>query len=134
MEAFIDIENALADSGGYGSMYAPPLPEDFATSLPCALFTRVGGTIEGRVLSTHNVSVDVYAETWEQAQLAGAWLGAHIDSLGGQMIGYGEDDDRIEVPVYTASCQAPYNNPDPKHPNVCRVTFLATLATRTITL
>ena len=134
MEAFIDIENALADAGNYSSVCAPPLPEDFASSLPFAVFTRTGGTIEGRVLSIHNVSVDVYAETWEQAQLAAAQAGAFIDALEGQMIGYGEDDDRVEVPCYTAHCQAPYNNPDPLHPNVPRVTFLATLATRTITL
>ena len=131
MDAYIDIEAALADAAG-PSTCAPPLPEGF--SLPFALFTRTGGDTSDHIYTTHNVSVDTYAETWAQAQEYAARGAAWICNLEGQTIGYGEDDDRVEVPVYTATCQAPYNNPDPKHPNVPRVTFMATLATRTIRL
>lgn len=131
MDAYIDIEAALADKFG-PSTCAPPLPEGF--SLPFALFTRTGGDTSDRVYTTHNVSVDVYADTWAVAQQAAAEMAGLIADLDGRNVGYGEDDDRIETPVYVSACQAPYNNPDPKHPNVPRVTFMATLATRTIRL
>lgn len=133
MDAYIDIEAALADKFGAGSS-APPLPEGFTASLPWVLFTRVGGDASDRVYTTHDVSVDVYAATWAAAQKAAANAAGFIAALDGRSIGYTEGSDRIEAPVYVASCQAPYNNPDPKHPNVPRVTFMANLATRTIRL
>ena len=133
MEGYIDIEACLADAiGSHGS--APPLPESYATSLPWALFTRTGGDLASRIYTTHQVSVDVYDSTWQAAQASASLVGALLCNLEGDEIGYGEDDDRIEVPVYSVTLQAPCNNPDPKHPNVPRVTFLATLATRTIDL
>lgn len=133
MEAYIDIEACLADAIGSNAS-APPLPESYTSSLPWALFTRTGGDLGNRIYTTHYVSVDVYDSTWQAAQASASLLGALLCNLEGDEIGYGEDDDRIEVPVYSVSLQAPYNNPDPKHPNVPRVTFLATLATRTIDL
>ena len=131
MDAYIDIEAALADKFGPGTS-APPLPEGF--SLPFALFTRTGGDTSDRVSTTHNVSVDVYADTWAQAQAYAAELAGLIADLDGRNVGYSSNGSRIEAPVYVSACQAPYNNPDPKHPNVPRVTFMATLATRTIRL
>ena len=131
MDAYIDIEAALADKFGPGTS-APPLPEGF--SLPFALFTRTGGDTSDRVYTTHNVSVDVYADTWAQAQAYAAELAGLIADLDGRNIGYTSNGTRIEAPVYVSACQAPYNNPDPKHPNVPRVTFMANLATRTIRL
>ena len=131
MDAYIDIEGALADKFGPGTS-APPLPEGF--SLPFALFTRTGGDTSDRVYTTHDVSVDVYADTWAQAQQSAAELAGLIADLDGRSIGYTSNGTRIEAPVYVSACQAPYNNPDPKHPNVPRVTFMATLATRTIRL
>ena len=131
MDAYIDIEAALADKFGPGTS-APPLPEGF--SLPFALFTRTGGDTSDRVYTTHNVSVDVYAATWAQAQASAAEMAGLIADLDGRNIGYTSNGTRIEAPVYVSACQAPYNNPDPKHPNVPRVTFMANLATRTIRL
>lgn len=133
MDAYIDIEAALADKYGAGSS-APPLPEGFTASLPWVLFTRVGGDSSTHVYTEHDVSVDVYADTWAAAQKAAANAAAFIAALPGRFIGYGDGGTRTEAPVYVASCQAPYNNPDPKHPNVPRVTFMANLATRTIRL
>lgn len=134
MDAYIDIEAALADKFGAGTS-APPLPEGFSASLPWVLFTRTGGDTSDRVYTEHDVSVDVYAATWADAQRAAAQIAGLMADLGGREIGYTEaGGTRTEAPVYTASCQAPYNNPDPKHPNVPRVTFMATLATRTIRL
>lgn len=133
MEGYIDIEAALADAIGSHSS-APPLPETYTSNLPWALFTRTGGDLASRIYTTHQVSVDVYDETWAAAQASASLVGALLCNLEGDEIGHGEDDDRIEVPVYSVTLQAPYNNPDPKHPNVPRVTFLATLATRTIDL
>lgn len=133
MDAYIDIEAALADKFGTGTS-APPLPEAFSASLPWVLFTRTGGDTSDRVYTTHNVSVDVYADTWAQAQAYAAEMAGLIADLDGRNIGYTSNGIRIEAPVYVSACQAPYNNPDPKHPNVPRVTFMATLATRTIRL
>ena len=129
MEQYIDIEAALAEWIAGAS--APPLPADFAENLPWVLFTRTGGAIDSRVLSTHNVSVDVYAATWAAAQQHAAEVASWITASEGFDLYYTQGESQIEVPVYSAHCQAPYNNPDPKHPNVPRVTFLATLATRT---
>ena len=131
MDAYIDIEGALADKFGQGTS-APPLPEGF--SLPFALFTRTGGDTSDRVYTTHNVSVDVYGSTWAAAQQAAAEMAGLIADLDGRNVGYTSNGTRIEAPVYVSACQAPYNNPDPKHPNVPRVTFMANLATRTIRL
>ena len=131
MDAYIDIEAALADKFGPGTS-APPLPEGF--SLPFALFTRVGGDTSDRVYTAHDVSVDVYADTWAQAQASAAEMAGLIADLDGRNVGYSSNGSRIEAPVYVSACQAPYNNPDPKHPNVPRVTFMANLATRTIRL
>lgn len=133
MDAYIDIEAALADKFGTGTS-APPLPEAFSASLPWVLFTRTGGDASDRVYTAHDVSVDVYAATWAQAQAYAAEMAGLIADLPGRNVGYTEGGTRTEAPVYTASCQAPYNNPDPKHPNVPRVTFMANLATRTIRL
>ena len=131
-ETYIDIEAALVDAAG-SNVSAAPLPEDFAENLPWALFTRTGGDIVSRVYCTHNVSVDVYDSTWAAAQASASQAVSFLYALEGNIIGYGNPPE-AEAAVYTVSCQAPYNNPDPKHPNVPRVTFLATLATRTITL
>ena len=131
-ESYIDIEAALAYAFGSNAS-APPLPESYTSSLPWALFTRTGGDIASRVYCTHNVSVDVYDSTWAAAQASASGALAVINALEGSIIGYGNPPE-AEAAVYAVSCQAPYNNPDPKHPNVPRVTFLATLAPRTITL
>ena len=139
----IDIEAGLAAALSTVSsditVSAPPLSADYAANLPFVLVTRTGGTdlggTAGRVYTTHNVDVDVYAPTWELAQMVGSVMWAAIKALPGEMLTYDwpeDDGDEVSAPVYTADCGAPYNNPDPKHPNVPRVTFPATLATRTV--
>ena len=125
-----DIEGALAAQ--FANTSAPPLPEDFAGTLPFALFTRVGGSISERVVNSHSLSIDVYASTSAAAQAAAADLLEGVSALEGQSISWTEGTDTVATPVYEVDCGIPYNNPDPLHPNVPRVTFTATLATRAI--
>lgn len=124
MAIYVDIEAALAEE--LASSSAPPLPETFTESLPFALFTRVGGSMSDMVYALQSVSVDVYAATWASAQAAAQGCARAIIAMEGTTIGSGD----CRTPIYAASCGAPYNNPDPLHPTVPRVTFLADLATR----
>ena len=101
---------------------APPLPSGYADSLPWHLFTRTGGSIRSRVITSHSVDVDVYAGTWAAAQAAAANATAVLLALEGGML----DGDA----VYTVSPGLAYTNPDPRHPNIPRVTFGVTLETR----
>lgn len=119
-----DIEGALAaafTASGYAAS-APPLPSGYTASLPWLLFTRTGGSIRSRVITTHSVDVDVYAGTWAAAQAAAANATAALLSMEGSML----DGDA----VYTVDPGLAYTNPDPLHPNIPRVTFSVTLATR----
>lgn len=102
--------------------YAMPLPLDFDSHLPCALVTRTGGDTVSRVLNVHSVSVDVYAETWGEANekasdVAGAIVGMVGATVGGKS-------------VTETDCNVPYANPDPRHESVPRVTMTATITVR----
>lgn len=127
----IDIEDALrqdlptaATLGGF-SIYAaaPPVPETLGSSLPFVIPERVGGTRDSIVIDTHNVSIDVYAKTWGKAQeTANKLVGivAELPDIDGLSADY------LEADITTL----PYNNPDPRHQDVPRVTFAASVICR----
>lgn len=125
-----DIEGALAAQ--FANTSAPPLPEDFDGLLPYALFTRVGGSISERVVNSHSLSIDVYDATWASAQASAAALLEAVTALEGRTIVWIEGATQQSTPIYTVDCAIPYNNPDPLHPNVPRVTFTATVTARAI--
>jgi len=120
----IDIEGALATAFNAAglSACAPPLTPDYTAHLPFHLFTRTGGNIADRVITHNTVSVDVYGGTWAAAQTAAGQAASKVLSLEGSNVG--------GVPVYEVSVNLPYTNPDPRHPNVPRVTFTADLSVR----
>lgn len=115
----IDIETELKFSV---QTYAIPLPNDFV--VPCALITRTGGDITSKVLNTHSISVDVYAETWsESSELANRLVGELVAR---------ENTACGDVTITLVECSLPYINKDPKHESIPRTTFTARLTCRSI--
>lgn len=128
----IDIEAAMAgwiESNGVTAS-APPLSQDYTDRLPFAVVTRTGGSQRTRVLSTHSIDVDVYASTWAGAQTAANRIAAIVAKAEAEDLTWVEDGRTLSCPCYTSTANLPYNNPDPRHPNVPRVTFSATVTTR----
>ncbi len=123
----IDAEQALSEdlSEYWGHpIFPPPLPETYQQQLPCALVTVVGGMDASMVTFEHDVSIDVYADTFAQAMdnaraLAGIFadLKFREPSSGRQWL--------------TSGINAlPYVNPDPNNYKVPRVTFTAIASIR----
>lgn len=128
----IDIEAAMA---GYLSekdvtASAPPLSADYAERLPFVLVTRTGGSQRSRVLSAHSIDVDVYAATWAEAQSEANAVWGYVVQAELEDLTWTDGEQTLWCPCYTSEANLPYNNPDPRHPNVPRVTFSATVTTR----
>lgn len=125
----IDIEGALQAAldgvsidGETVKAYAPPLP-DFL--LPCIYIERTGGGEQDRVIDRHIVEIDTRAETWAKAQSTANRIIGYLRELEGAEIG--------GVPCYAVELNSmPYNNYDPEHQDVPRVTFSVLITTRTI--
>lgn len=128
----IDIEAAMAgwlESNGVTAS-APPLSADYADRLPFVLVTRTGGSQRTRVLSTHSIDVDVYAATWAEAQTAANRIAGIVAKAEAEDLTWRDGALTLWCPCYTSLANLPFNNPDPRHPNVPRVTFSATVTTR----
>lgn len=97
---------------------APPIPQELEA--PCVVFTRTGGSTSDLVVDTSSVMVHCYGLTW-----AGAM--AIADDVAGVCKALPYLDN-----VVTASAlnTLPYNNFDPQHPDVPRVSFTALITTR----
>lgn len=130
----LDIEDALrvdlstaASLGGFSiSIAAPPVPYDLGTSLPYAMVERIGGQRDDIVVDTHDVAIDVWADSWADAQLA-------ADKLLGLLCGLPYADDELEHDYLGVQVNAlPYNNPDPDHQDVPRVSFTAFVTARAV--
>ena len=123
MEKPVDIEAALADAlidEGWHAC-APPLPSDFG-KLPLVTITRTGGGRRSRVVDTHRVSIDVRAGSWNSAidaaeRLCGVITQFELTYLGGAYC------HSVEITTL------PYQNVDPSHRDVPRMTFAAELVT-----
>lgn len=98
---------------------ATPLPPDFAERLPFVYITRTGGQTYHVAADLHMLSFDVYAPTWAQAMDAAGNAVEAVRSMRGLYTG--------GVQFYVPNVNMPYNNPDPNHADVPRVTFTATL-------
>ena len=121
-----DIETVLYElltTEGY-SASAHGLPANLGTSLPHIHVTRTGGYETEMVLEGNYIDVDVYAAdmagAMEEASELCGWV-RDLEGTTGQIICYGS---RILT--------LPYNNMDPRHQDLGRVTFKAELVTRTI--
>lgn len=110
----IDIEAMLCGLMPVSSLCAP-LPPRFET--PLAYVTRTGGEQIEPNLDAHAVSVDVYADTWQEANDAARDCVEAVRKSAG---------DAIRV----ATANVPYDNTDPSRPDLARVTFTARIIER----
>lgn len=123
MSKSIDIEAAVADAlifSGWEAC-APPLPDTFER-LPHVMVTRTGGYRKERAIDIHRVSVDVRAKTWGDVtaaanMLVGEILDFEYTDLGGAYC--------HSVKITTL----PYQNLDPRHRDIPRMTFAVEFVT-----
>lgn len=120
-----DIETALyelLDEEGC-SASAHQVPATLGDAFPHVHIVRTGGYESDLVIETNNVDFDVYAADQADAMTAASSLCAWVrDLAGGQ----------IDTPCYASEITTlPYNNPDPRHPNIGRATFKAQILIRT---
>lgn len=121
----VDIEFLIAQHlAEIAPSYPNPVPKDLAA--PAIVVTRTGGTRQSVVVDTHNVSIDVYGNDYNEAtDRAGQALGA-VCELYGEVV---EGTQLGAVNVLTL----PYTNPDPNHPSLARLTFTASLVAKALT-
>ena len=117
-----DIETALYNwltEDSY-SASAHVVPASLGSLLPHVHVVRTGGYEKDMVIEINRVDFDVYAGNAADAMEEASELCGWIRALAG---------DRS----YTAEVTTlPYNNPDPRHPNIARATVKAELVTRVI--
>lgn len=121
----IDVEDALhVDlSTEACPVFAPPVPEDLEDSLPCAMVGRDGGVRTGMVMDTHNVTVSVWASTWEAAMREANRLSGAVARL--------PFEQGMKTQWRASSLTSlPFNAPDAAHPTIPRVQFTASVACR----
>lgn len=114
MTAFapIDIEDELRqalDSEGC-PVFAPPIPDNLSTRVPCALCVRRGGTRRGLVVDVSNMEIYVWAETDAESMY-------HANRLVGELTQLQFTHDlihRIDI------IGQPYQSNDPSHPTLAR--------------
>lgn len=105
------------------NVFAPPLPGEIDTQLPCVLVTRTGGRRTAPVIDVHEVRVDVWARAHQDAMGLANALAGHIASL---------SDDPEALARWRAAeiAKLPYENPDEAHADLACVSFEARLVCR----
>jgi len=116
----IDIEDALridlATFDNSHRFFAPPIPPDLKVG--DVLITRVGGSKVSGASSAHDVSIDCYdADDAQATQLADS-VHAIVTSLPLRS---------TQTQYSNANANLPYQNYDPRAPQLARYTFRATL-------
>lgn len=100
-----------------------PIPQDLGKTLPYAVIYNVGGLRTSKVVDTHAVSIDVYAKRWDLAMAAANKIAGIVEEL--------ENVDGLSQDyLRTAVTALPYNNPDPDHADIPRVSFTADVVLR----
>ena len=113
-----DLYNMLTKSDYSASAHL--IPASLGSELPHVHVVRTGGYESDLVVETNYLDFDVYANDAAEAMAAAAKLCGWVRDLTG--------DYSYKSEITTL----PYNNPDPRHPNVARATFKAQILTRTI--
>ena len=120
-----DIETALQallEETGY-STSAHTIPASLGESLPHVHIVQTGGYTYDRIIESHRVDFDVYAEDPAAAHTEAMALCGWVRDLWGQTLG---------TSCYSSEVTTlPYHNPDPRHPSLSRTTFKAEILTRT---
>lgn len=125
MRACNDIETALYNklTADHYSASAHAVPHTLGNSLPHVHVVRTGGETSSMIIESHRVDFDVYASDPAEAMKEASNLCAWVRELSGEDVG---------TICYAASVTTlPYNNPDPNHPTISRVTFKTQILTRT---
>ena len=117
-----DIETELYEllSEAKYSASAHVIPASLGSDLPHVHVVRTGGYESDLVIETSYIDFDVYAEDAADAMAEAAKLTGFVRDLAG--------DYCYESSITTL----PYNNPDPRHPDIARATFKAQILTRTV--
>lgn len=126
MNKSVDIQTALYDllTTDEYSASAHVIPATLGSTFPHVHVTRTGGFTHDRVMDTNSIDFDVYADTQMDAMEVASDLCGWARDLEGKDVG-GE-------PCYSSEIVTlPYNNPDPRHPNIGRATFKAQITIRT---
>lgn len=121
-----DIETALYNllTADHYSASAHAIPTTLGTVLPHVHVTRTGGYETDLVLEGHYVDFDVYASDLATAMEEAGDLCGWVRELVGT---------QANAPCYVSRILTlPYNNPDPRHFDLGRVTFKAEIMTRTV--
>lgn len=116
-----DIETELYEllMSAQQSASAHAIPATLGSRLPHVHIVRTAGYERDVVIEVNNVDFDVYAEDDAEAMDKAAKLCGWVRDLAGEY-------------CYASSItMLPYHNPDPRHPDIARVTFKAELLTRT---
>ena len=113
-----ELYDALTDAGYSASAHS--VPQSLGDNLPHVHITRTGGYERDFVIEVNQIDFDVYAADTADAMEQASELCGWIRDLAG---GY----------CYTSDISTlPYSNPDPRHPNIARVTIKAQILTRTV--
>lgn len=119
-----DIATALYErltADGY-SASAHVIPAALETMLPHVHVMRTSGTTSDRVREENNVDFDIYSDTISDAMEDASHLCGWVRALEGATVG---------TPCYESEIVTlPYENPDPRHPNIGRATFKAQITVR----
>lgn len=119
----LDLSDIMA--GLKYSIIAPPIPAALERSLPLIVVTRLGGMRSEIVVEEHDVAIDVYASRWSTAQDVANTTAAALSSLA-DSAGLSSGVDWLDASLNAL----PYNNPDPAHEDVPRVSFSAVVTCR----
>ena len=120
-----DIETALYNklTASEYSASAHALPANLGDTFPHVHVVRTGGFVTDLVIETNNVDFDVYAADNAAAMTAASNLCGWVRALEGGT---------LDTACYSSEVMTlPYNNPDPRHPNISRATFKAQILVRT---
>lgn len=120
-----DIQTALQarlETDGF-SASAHALPPNLGNTLPHIHVERTGGFTMDMVMENNMVDFDVYAQDPADAMTVASDLCAWARNLSESVVG--------SFCYASEVTTLPYHNPDPRHPNIGRVTFKTQISTRT---
>lgn len=110
---------ALLAEASY-SASAHEIPTSLGSTLPHVHVERTGGYEQDMVIEANYIDFDVYAADTADAMEQASELCGWIRDLAGDF-------------CYTSTISTlPYTNPDPRHPNIARVTIKAQILVRTV--
>lgn len=109
-----DVVRTALDAVGMAAG-ATPVPPDFTSSLPFVCIRTTGGRRESVALDSHSMRVDAWGATWAEANATARTAAAVVAGMDGHEV--------AGTSVCRVSVGMPYDDPDPDHQTVPRVSF-----------